>query len=158
MTHDPAEERPRSSSPRLRGALVGVLTATVGIAVGQLVSVFVAGEASPVVAVGQTVVMFSPEWLKQFAIRHFGSHDKPVLIAGVVILLVLVSALLGMASMRRRWVGDLGVAAFGVIGVVAAMRQPDASVTWVLPSAVGALAAWIAFPRAPPGRGRSTDT
>jgi DMSO/TMAO reductase YedYZ molybdopterin-dependent catalytic subunit len=127
------------------GALVGILTAGVGLAVGQLVSIFVAGESSPVLAVGQSVVMLSPEWLKSFAIRHFGSHDKLVLITGVVIVLIVLSAILGIVAMRHRWVGDLGVAAFGVIGVVAAKSQPESSLTWVLPSVVGAVAAWIAF-------------
>jgi DMSO/TMAO reductase YedYZ molybdopterin-dependent catalytic subunit len=145
VANDPPAERPRPSSHRLAGALVGLLTAAVGLAVGQLVSIFVAGEAAPVVAVGQTAVMLSPEWLKQFAIRHFGSADKTVLIAGVVVVLILLSALLGMAAMRRRWIGDLGVAAFGVVGAAAAMSRPDASATWILPSAIGAIAAWVAF-------------
>jgi DMSO/TMAO reductase YedYZ molybdopterin-dependent catalytic subunit len=145
VTDGTPDDRVRSFPPRVAGALVGVLTAGVGLAVGQLVSIFVAGESSPVLAVGQSVVMLSPEWLKSFAIRHFGSHDKLVLITGVVIVLIVASALLGIAAMRHRWVGDLGVAAFGVIGVVAAMSQPDASITWVLPSVIGATAAWVAF-------------
>jgi DMSO/TMAO reductase YedYZ molybdopterin-dependent catalytic subunit len=145
VTDGTSDDRARPFPPRAAGAIVGILTAGVGLSVGQLVSIFVAGESSPVLAVGQSVVMLSPEWLKSFAIRHFGSHDKLVLITGVVVVLIVASALLGIAALRHRWIGDLGVAAFGVIGVVAAMSQPDASTTWVLPSVVGALAAWIAF-------------
>jgi DMSO/TMAO reductase YedYZ molybdopterin-dependent catalytic subunit len=145
VTDGTPEDQPRSSPPRVAGALIGILTAGVGLAVGQLVSIFVAGESSPVLAVGQSAVMLSPEWLKSFAIRHFGSHDKLVLITGVVIVLIVLSAVLGVVAMRHRWVGDAGVAAFGVIGVIAAMSQPDASITWVLPSVIGAIAAWVAF-------------
>jgi DMSO/TMAO reductase YedYZ molybdopterin-dependent catalytic subunit len=145
VTNGTPAAKARPLPRRAAGALVGVLTAGLGLAVGQLVSIFVGGESAPVVAVGQTVVMFSPEWLKSFAIRHFGSYDKLVLIAGVVVVLGVASALLGMVSLRRRWVGGAGVAAFGVVGVAAAMSRPDASITWVLPSAVGAIASWIAL-------------
>ena len=62
---------------------MGLLTAGVAIAVAHLVAGFVGREASPVIAVGSTAIDLTPEWLKSFAIRTFGSNDKTVLLIGI---------------------------------------------------------------------------
>jgi DMSO/TMAO reductase YedYZ molybdopterin-dependent catalytic subunit len=129
------------------GAAIGLLTASTGLAVGQLVGVFVAGQSAPVIAVGQAVVVLSPEWIKSFAIRTFGANDKIVLVTGVVFLLAVLAAWIGVLSTRRPWVGRCGVAALGAIGAAAALTRPSSNMTWALPSLAGAGAAWFVYTR-----------
>ena len=139
---------PNQPSPSpAAGAIVGLLTAAVGLSVGQLVALPIADQAAPVVAVGQAGVVLSPESLKSFAIRTFGSHDKPVLITGMVIVIVGLAVVLGMLSMRRRWIGVAGVVALGVVGAIAAGTRPGAGPLWPVPALAGMFAGIFAFGR-----------
>ena len=83
-------------------------------------------EASPVVAVGGSVIDATPTWLKEFAIRQFGTNDKPVLIGSI--LVVLVAAVAGHRCARRApaAVGLAGVAVLGLVGAAAAATRPAA--------------------------------
>ena len=80
----------------------------------HLVAAFVAGPASPVIAVGQSVIDGSPEWLKSFAIRTFGSDDKTALLVGIAVVLAVVAASIGVAAIRRPWIGYAGLGWAGV--------------------------------------------
>jgi len=42
-------------------------------------------DASPIVAIGQAFIDATPEWLKSFAIRTFGSHDKAALLVAILL-------------------------------------------------------------------------
>jgi len=75
-----------------------------------------------------------PEWLKAAAIRTFGPSDKSVLLAGIGVVLALAAIALGIASVYRLWVGVVGLAAFGAIGVAAALARPVAMPRDVLPA------------------------
>ncbi|HEX6579420.1 MAG TPA: oxidoreductase, partial [Actinomycetota bacterium] len=58
------------------GATVGVLAAGVALGTAELLSAVFGPASSPIVAVGGAAVDATPEWLKSFAIRTFGEHDK----------------------------------------------------------------------------------
>ena len=70
-------------------ALVGVVAMGLAIGIAELLAAF--GEwigifntpASPLNSLGQTFIQFTPEWLKEFAIRTFGENDKTALTAGM---------------------------------------------------------------------------
>ena len=131
----------RTVSPgRARGALLGAASAAVAIGSAHLVAGVVGREASPVIAVGSAAIDLTPEWLKSFAIRTFGASDKIVLLGGIAIVVALAAVALGIASMHRRWVGLVGLASFGAIGVAAALTRPTATLVDALPSVVGAMA------------------
>ena len=73
--------------PRRRALLhaaYGVLATVVGLAAGHLVAAFTVPSASPVLAVGSTVIDLTPTPLKEFAIRQFGTADKLVLVGSVL--------------------------------------------------------------------------
>jgi DMSO/TMAO reductase YedYZ molybdopterin-dependent catalytic subunit len=151
----------RAARPRWwRGALVGLLAVAVALAVGELVTGVLAGTSSSVVSVGEVVVENAPAWLKDFAIETFGEDDKPALIAGTTILLVLASIALGIASLRRAWIGIAGTVVFGVVGVGAAITRPGASVSDIWPTVLGTLASigvwWFFLVRPAPARARSS--
>jgi DMSO/TMAO reductase YedYZ molybdopterin-dependent catalytic subunit len=124
----------------LVGATTGVVTSLVAIGTGQLVAGLVDPQASPIVIVGGTAIDATPEWLKGWAIRTFGSSDKLVLLTGIAATLFLIAVVLGIASVRRLWVGLAGLAVLGLVGVVAALARPASRPIDVLPAIAGSLA------------------
>jgi DMSO/TMAO reductase YedYZ molybdopterin-dependent catalytic subunit len=123
-----------------RGAIAGLLAGAVAVGVGQLVAGITGAGGSPVVAVGQLQIDFTPPALKNFAIREFGSHDKLVLVSGILVVLALFAAVLGSLAMRRLGYGLIGLAAFAVIGLTAAATRPTATASDALPTLAAAAA------------------
>jgi DMSO/TMAO reductase YedYZ molybdopterin-dependent catalytic subunit len=126
---------------RLRGAAVGLLTAASALAVAEVLASFIDDQASPLVAVGNAAIDATPEWLKSFAIRTFGSNDKRALMIGMLAVIAVLAVVLGIASMRRPRVGLYGLMVLGVVGAIAAFNRPTGSVLSVIPSIGGAFAA-----------------
>jgi DMSO/TMAO reductase YedYZ molybdopterin-dependent catalytic subunit len=127
------------------GIATGLVVGAVAIGVAQLVAGLIDPEASPVITVGQAAIDATPEWLKSWAIRTFGSSDKAVLLAGIGVFLGLVSIALGVASVRRVGIGIAGLAVFGAAGVAAALTRPSSDPVDALPAVAGAAAAGIAL-------------
>ncbi|MDQ1710585.1 MAG: hypothetical protein QOE45_35, partial [Frankiaceae bacterium] len=86
----------------LLGALAGLLAALAALAAAELAAVFVRPESAPVIAVGESVIDATPTWHKEWAIRHFGTNDKPVLIGSILVVLVLLSLVTGAIAVRHR--------------------------------------------------------
>lgn len=129
--------------PAWAAALTGLVAGAVALGAAQIVAGLIDPGAAPVVAVGGAVVDATPAGLKEWAIRTFGSGDKTVLLTGIVAVLALVAAGLGLLARRRTAYGTAGLAVFGLAGVAAALSRPDAGVTHALPSLAGAAAgAW----------------
>ena len=124
---------------------MGILSGAVALAIAQLAAGVFGGASSPILAVGGTVVDATPEWLKSFAIRTFGTSDKLVLLVGIVGVLVIAAIALGIASIRRPWVGIAGLAGLGVVGAIAAVSRPMNGVIDALPSLAGAIVGMGAF-------------
>ncbi|MEX0834032.1 MAG: molybdopterin-dependent oxidoreductase [Actinomycetota bacterium] len=130
---------------RRRGAVVGLLTAGAALGAAGLVAGFIGEASAPIIVVGSALVDATPEWLKSFAIRAFGANDKMVLLAGIYLVLGLLAAGIGVLTMRRRWVGFVALAAFGLAGAFAAASRPAAGQADVLPAIAGAVAGAIAL-------------
>ncbi|MEV6369897.1 molybdopterin-dependent oxidoreductase [Micromonospora musae] len=126
-----------STTTRRFAALAGITSAAVAIGVAEVVAVLTGPRSAPLVAVGAVVVDTVPEPLKQLAIDLFGRHDKLALLIGTAVLLAGFAALLGVLAVRRLAVGLAGVAAFGALGVAAALTRPGADLVDALPSLVG---------------------
>ncbi len=124
-----------------RGAIAGLLAAATALGVGQLVAGLTGASGSPVVAVGELQIDFTPPWLKNFAIANFGSDDKLILVGGILVVIALFAALIGMEATRRLWVGMAGLAVFAAIGVTAAATRPTASFASLLPTVAATAAA-----------------
>ena len=128
-----------------RGLVAGLLAAAVAIGVGQLIAGIVAPDGSPVVAVGEASIDVTPPPVKNFAISAFGSNDKLVLVTGILAVLAVFAAIVGVLAMRKLWYGMVGLAVFTAIGASAALSRPNASASFVLPSLVGGAAAAVAL-------------
>ncbi len=147
-----------------------MLTGAVAVGAGQLVAGIISPGSSPVVVVGQLQIDCTPPWLKNFAIREFGGHDKEILVGGILVVLALFAAVLGVLATRRLWYGVAGLGVFAAVGVIAAATRPDAAAADVLPApAAGAagVVAMLALIRAaaagrpaavPPGAHRGEET
>ncbi len=127
------------------GAVCGLLAAGTAIAVGHLVAVLIAPGASPILAVGSTFIDLTPEWLKSFAIRTFGTNDKVVLLAGIAIALGLLAGAIGLVASRRPSVAIAAIGALGLVGALAALARPGGSALDVVPALAGAAAGCIAL-------------
>jgi DMSO/TMAO reductase YedYZ molybdopterin-dependent catalytic subunit len=138
-----AEGRQGAGSRRRAGlgAVAGLLAAGTALGVGQLVAGFTSANASPVVAVGQLQIDFTPPWLKNFAINEFGSDDKLVLVSGILVVLAIFAAVIGALATRRLAYGMAGLAVFAVVGLIAATTRPTATFASALPTLAATAAA-----------------
>lgn len=143
MSTTPPSSTPDDDTSIRRGALSGVLAAAVGLGLGELVASAVADWSSPVLAIGDQIVDLVPRPVKDLAIALFDTGDKAALLIGIVVLLALAAAGIGVLARTRR-TPALGLTAlFGVVGVVATLAG-GATVAAALPSlaaGVGAVAA-----------------
>jgi DMSO/TMAO reductase YedYZ molybdopterin-dependent catalytic subunit len=129
----------------IRGALAGLLSAAVALGVAELVAGITGPLSSPVIAVGGVAINLTPVPLKDFAIAHFGSNDKNVLLAGIVVQLAVFAALIGILAVRWLWVGLAGLALFGALGVSAVVSRPSARLSDVAPTLIGVAVAAVAM-------------
>ncbi|MEU8155101.1 molybdopterin-dependent oxidoreductase [Micromonospora sp. NPDC048986] len=127
-----------STTSRRYAALAGITAAAVAIGIAEPVAVLTGPRSAPLVAVGGVIVDAVPESLKQLAIDLFGTADKIALLVGTAVLLGGFAALFGVLAVRRLALGLAGIAAFGAIGVAAALTRSGADLADALPSLVGA--------------------
>ncbi|SNY38045.1 molybdopterin-dependent oxidoreductase [Paractinoplanes atraurantiacus] len=127
----------------LRGAAAGVLAAGLGIAVAELFAAAARPGAGPLVAVGGAVIDATPTAVKEFAVRELGTHDKPVLLASVGLVVALFAALIGVLGQRRRALVAAGAAVLGVAGAAAALSRPAGTLPDTGPSLLAAAIAGV---------------
>jgi DMSO/TMAO reductase YedYZ molybdopterin-dependent catalytic subunit len=122
-----------------------MITAAVALGVAELAAAITGPQGAPVIAVGEVAINLTPIPVKEFAIAHFGSHDKEALVAGIVMLLVAFAALVGILAVRRIAAGLAGLAAFAAVGAAAAVSRPTATAVDVVPTLAGVCAAAVAL-------------
>jgi DMSO/TMAO reductase YedYZ molybdopterin-dependent catalytic subunit len=174
IIHDP--ELPVGTAPASSpgapavGAAVGVLSALSALGAAQLAAGLVGGASSPMLAVGAAAIDATPGWLKDFAIRTFGTGDKVALLVGIGLVLTLGAIVIGVVSARRPRAGVIGGVVFGAIGVAAALTRPASGPVTAIPSIVGTVAGLFVYRRlmvaagiadpwtvaAPPPRGKAS--
>jgi DMSO/TMAO reductase YedYZ molybdopterin-dependent catalytic subunit len=136
------------------GAVAGVLAAAVAVGVAQLAAGLTVPQSSPVLAVGQAAIDLTPPPVKDFAISAFGTNDKTVLLGGILVVLALYAAVVGILAVRRLAFGMWGLVLFAFIGLAAALTRPDSTVEYVVPTLAGAAAGAFALSRLTRAAGR----
>lgn len=130
---------------RLASAGAGVVAVGLALSVAELLSAVgrwagvLGASSSPVVALGQTFIQFTPEWLKELAIRTFGQRDKDALTAGMLLTVLVVAVGIGLINRTRpRLAVALAVLLLLVAGV-AVLTRPGADLVDLIPLTVGGL-------------------
>ena len=121
MTNDPP---PRRSPTRRQAVLAGLAAGAAALGVAELLAGILPGAASPIIAIGDLVIALQPPGAKQFVVDLFGEADK--LLLNLVIAGVALAAAAGGGLAGRRWPSSVtyGGLAFGLLALVAGLRDP----------------------------------
>ncbi|RRO19992.1 molybdopterin-binding protein [Saccharopolyspora rhizosphaerae] len=125
-----------TSLSRGRAAAIGLIAAGSALAAGHLVAGFDDPRASPPVTVGGAFIDLVPPGVKEFAVALFGTADKIALIVGMALVIAALAVAAGLLSRRRVLPGALVIAAFGLVGVAAALTRAEQDVLPALVSLV----------------------
>jgi len=134
------------------GAATGLGSAAAALAAGDLTAAFTGPSSAPVIAVGSAAINLTPTWLKDFAVQHFGTHDKTVLLAGIYATMLVIALLAGVLALRWRRLGLALFVLLAGVGAWAASSRQASLVPSLVAGAVGAAALWLLIRRAPVGR------
>ena len=126
-------------------AFVGLLSVAAGLGIGHLVGGLVSPTASPFLAVGGTAIDLTPTWLKDFAVRTFGSYDKAVLLLGMAVVVALIGVATGLLSRRARTPGLILILLLGGVAAVAVLTRPNAGALDILAPLAALIASSATF-------------
>jgi DMSO/TMAO reductase YedYZ molybdopterin-dependent catalytic subunit len=130
---------------RLLWSAYGILATLVGVGLAHLAAALTDPAASPVLAVGSTVIDLTPTPMKDWAIEQFGSSDKTVLVGSVMAGVLVLAAIAGAVARRRLAVGMGMLVGLVAVAAVAALLRPSAEPTDVFPSLVAAVTGPLAL-------------
>jgi DMSO/TMAO reductase YedYZ molybdopterin-dependent catalytic subunit len=138
-------------------ALAGAVAGALAIGVSELFAGVVAGAPSLVVAVGTLVISLQPPGAKEAVVDLFGTNDKAILNALVVVAAVAIAAAAGILAGRRIRYGWAIFIGFGLFALAAALAEPLvqpglAVVTVTVAVVVGVVALTGLVRLAPPAR------
>jgi DMSO/TMAO reductase YedYZ molybdopterin-dependent catalytic subunit len=159
----PARGEQSAGEPTVRrhggpaAAVAGVAAAALALGTGELVAGLDPRLRSPIEAVATEVIDRAPRPVERFAIETFGTNDKLALVIGILALSAVFGAVLGIVARRRPLAGPAGMAAFGLLGVLASLGTPNATALAAVPSVAAAVAGALALrllvpPAAPAAR------
>lgn len=129
--------------PRWTRAVLGLVAGAVSLAFGSLMAALISAP-SPIDAVGTSFIDRTPAWLKELAISWFGSDNKIALRVGMFIVLGVLAIALGAISRSSPAPLVLGIAALGVLGMLAILERPGSAVGGILAVTVGIASGSIA--------------
>ena len=120
------------------GAALGLLATAAGLAAAELIVGLMRGSSSPVVPIGQEFIDWTPKWLKDWAIAQFGTNDKVVLVAGALIVVLGLGAVIGILMFRGERASAFALTtAIGIVGAWAVLIRPDPTLGKMSPTIVG---------------------
>lgn len=137
-------------------AAAGAGAAAFGAGLGELTAAVIAPESGPFVVIGAALIDLAPPWAKDTAIALFGTGDKPALLIGIGVVLLMAAGAAGVLELRRPPWGQVVLGLFAVAGAVAAATRANAPMLAVAPSLVAGVTAVVAL-RVLVGRLRSLD-
>ncbi|MEO6471608.1 MAG: molybdopterin-dependent oxidoreductase [Aeromicrobium sp.] len=116
-------------APWWAGALAGLLAAATGVSVATGVAAVLKGVPSPIESVGNQAIDQAPPFLKEFAVKNFGTHDKPILIGGVIVTLAVIAMCAGIIGRTkpRRSFGIVALVGLVAVGAAAIDRTATAN-------------------------------
>lgn len=128
----PGSEPPGSAAtpvPVWAGAVSGAVAAASALAAGEVPSAVAGDSQSLVTTVGNQFIDSFAAGLKDLAVALFGTNDKVALVVGIVSVSIGFGAALGAVARSRPRAAELGLVGFGLVGLGAALTDPQASAT-----------------------------
>ncbi|MGN8245463.1 molybdopterin-dependent oxidoreductase [Cellulomonas soli] len=125
--------------------LAGWVAAAVTLGVSHLLAGLVDPGSSPWGVVGDAFIDVTPGWLKDAAIAVFGVHDKTALLVGMVLVLAVLAAGIGVLAARNVAAGIGAVLLLGAVGAAVAWSRPGAAPAAGVASVVGAVVGAVAL-------------
>ncbi|WP_307816613.1 molybdopterin-dependent oxidoreductase [Nocardioides limicola] len=123
-------------------ALSGLLAGLAGLAVSHVAAMWLTNREAPLYAVADGIIRLTPGPIVRFAIDQLGTRNKPLLLTGIVVVLMILFLVAG-AQARRHWLRSVLV--FSVLAAVAAaavLAQPGGGPFDLVPVAL-ALMTWL---------------
>lgn len=108
-------------------ALAGVVAGGTGIAAGELTAGFLSPLVSPVTALGGAVIDAVPPGVKEVVIQLFGTSDKIVLVASIILVAAILAAIAGVVEHRRKGWGLVLAGLAGVAGLTAVLTRAQST-------------------------------
>ena len=109
------------------------------MAASLVLTEFLNARATPVQVVAEVVIARTPGPVAETLIHLVGRNDKPILVAGVTVAILLLGAVAGLLTARRTVFGHLVFWAMAAVALVAAMSRPDFTPYSVLPLGAGVI-------------------
>ena len=122
-----------------RGAwpLAGLVAGFAGLATSYVTAMAMSIRESPVVAVGELVIVYTPGDVAERAIGLLGHWDKPALLIGILVIMGVLFAFAGRLA-RTSWSRALIIfVLLAAVGLAAVALRPGTSVANYFPLAVG---------------------
>ncbi len=110
-----------------RAASSGAVAAAAALSATELGAALVPGAPSPVLALARTVIASTPTRLREVLVSSAGTADKPALLVGIVAVVLVLGALVGVCARASRAVGRAGVLLLALVAWVATLGQPGGS-------------------------------
>src|SRR3954447_6530346 len=123
-------------------ALAGILAGLAGIVTSQATVWLLRAPNAPVVAVASAVRGLTPGPLALKLVHLVGHLDKPLLVTGTVLVLVLLCAVAGVLTRRHPLLSDLVFFVLALLGLAAVVRLHDSATASGLAVVIG-LVTWI---------------
>ena len=124
MTNRKPPTAPARPMPWPRAAVAGLAAGAAALGAAELVAGLLPGAASPIIAVGDTVIALQPPGAKQLVVDLFGEADKLVLNLVVAVVALAGAAGLGVLARDRPGMARIGIAGFGLLYLAASLRDP----------------------------------
>lgn len=134
-------DEPRAGDVVRLDALAGAVAAGCALGAGELAAGLL-GAASPLVAVGAAVIDLAPPGAKEVVVALFGEANKLALTVLVAVVVLALGAGIGRLGRRRPGLANAAIGALTGVGLLAALRPPDAVPTlaaagWAVQAATG---------------------
>ena len=127
---------------RLRYAAAGLLTGLAGLTLALAGTALLRQRLTPPEAVAEAIIEATPGQLAVRLVHLVGRWDKPLLLTGVLVGLVVLSAVAGLVARRALWAGQLVFVVLGLIAAVSVLTRPEGTAVGLLPVLAGTVA-WI---------------
>ena len=145
MTETPGPRKHgRARPPWTHGAVAGLAAGAAALGTAELIAGILPGAASPLIAIGDTIISLQPAGAKQLVVDLVGEADKLLLNLVIAAVALGAAAGLGVVARHRLGLARIGFALFGLAYLAAGLRDPLNEALPTLLAVAGSVAVAVA--------------